>query len=247
MTFAGKWQKWQSWVKWLVKDPQCNSAIFNVWAQYFPGYPGCWWSRELREVPPGARGFQVTPGHARMCQALPQASPDFSRCYQVSPGQGLPGDLRTVTCHPGLRERAGGSSCCPGNCQRGPRALDPWEGQKMDFTLNCVLVKLDYLDYLEIIVTSFVFSFVFFMKCEQEQEVQPSWVSHVGSILSTSCHPCWIQRSTSCQPSLFVNFKVFYNFYSGLELGVPIQARICMVQFNIPFFPIDFNGKPQIF
>ena len=40
---------------------------------------------------------------------------------------------------------------------------------------------------------------------------------------------------------------VFYNFYSYLVLGVPIQALIVHDTGNIPFFPIDFNGNQQIF
>ena len=56
------------------------------------------------------------------------------------------------------------------------------------------------------------------------KEVQPSCVSHIG-----------------------FQFYNFWGFQPALVLGVPNQVRLSMVHFNIPIFPIGYNGKLQIF
>ena len=62
-----------------------------------------------------SRPVQDWPGH-------PRCSTVFSRTFQ---GQAGPGGPRTVPATPGSEEGQEAFSCCPGNCEVGPRALSP--------------------------------------------------------------------------------------------------------------------------
>ena len=62
-----------------------------------------------------SRPVQDWPGH-------PRCSPVFPGLFQ---GQAGPGGPRTVPATPGSEEDQEAFSCCPGNCEVGPRALSP--------------------------------------------------------------------------------------------------------------------------
>ena len=73
-------------------------------------------------------------------------------------------------------------------------------------------------------------------------------VSHIGFLLPVS-HVC-LQISF---PVSHIGFTISSNFDN--LIGNEIERLLCswitvtlfVVQVNIPFFPIDFNGKPEIF
>ena len=101
-------------------------------------------------------------------------------------------------------------------------------------------------------------TFILFLFCEHVKFCEKEMRSNVNldGGLFTSCHMFFKMEVclhpvchlfTSCPPSWYFIFMVFYNFYSYLVLGVPIQAMIVHDTGNIPFFPIDFNGNQQIF
>ena len=138
------------------------------------------------------RRYQDVPGGARIPRTFSRASqvPQARKRYQLWPAT------------PGLRRRAGDSSCCPGDCWRGPCTLYLWEGLKWIFSLElCWTLNTENLLFGLYWSPLYIYFIFYVFSCKiYPQEVQPSWIPQ----MSASCPPSWIrckhpvQMSTSC-------------------------------------------------
>ena len=177
------------------------------------------------------QGTEVLPcgqGFSRAAQLIPRARRPQQCCHVVMGPQGLPRWFQgpwgpeQYPATQASRGRAGASPCCPGNCKWGPEPKTCERVRKWHFPWigKAHGFKEETQSELYFII---LLNFNIFSQ-SIVKEVQPSCVSHIG-----------------------FQFYQILGFQPALVLGVPNQVRLSMVHFNIPIFPIGYNGKLQIF
>ena len=112
----------------------------------------------------------------------------------------------------GPRRDPQASPGCPVNSPKPPRTLDPWEGLKSVFMdILCFVYSPLGLHWTFIL---YIYGkHVLFYESAHFQHRKCSHFGFQNGGLFTSCPPYW-----------YFIFILFYNFYSNLVLGVPIQA-----------------------
>ena len=116
-----------------------------------------------------------------------------------------------------------------------PQDFGLLRGSQKMFSMDCVWYVFSIGLYWNIYFMYFVYMCYFLWKVFTVHRSQPP--SQSRSI----CKQMW--RFVYI---LVVNLGILV-LHICTSLGIPNQARLCMVQTNIPKFPIDFNGKPKIF